>query len=275
MPCLSTAGWAGEPEYIRWIKWEQRPIFYRDPDTGKLSGIYQNIIDFLHRTPPLDRYQQKQVMVNHVRFNRVARSSDNCYLGWSTFPEQRVDSKPITIIRPWVLWSNTENQDKLGPVSQLLSLEALIQDPDIKVGVIRDFSYSKPVLELLKKYNNNTTIFRANTSAIEINPRTLDTGRVDVFLGNPGQMQRPRNSPAPRGSYISYGILEDNQYRLMLVSCANDKKGKEVIRKINQLIDSMGSDFYNKILSFHDDWEGELNPTFIEQFRRLVFPVSN
>ncbi|MCG8669445.1 MAG: hypothetical protein MI867_08515 [Pseudomonadales bacterium] len=263
------------PKSISWIKWDQRPIFYTDPSSQKVEGIYQNIIDYLHSNAPLNEYQQKELMVNHSRFNRIAQSPDNCYLGWVTYNDLRIESRPITMIKPWAIWTLADKQEVFGEPDNILSLERLILDPNVKVGVIKHFTYSQSVLDILIKHKGNPSLIVANTSAIEINPRTLIAGRMDVFLGNPGQMQRKRKEAHTKSQFIKYGIKEANEHRTMLVSCADDKKGRQVISAINQFIEKDPQSFYEQILKFHHEWLGEITSSFLEQFKAQVFPIKS
>lgn len=250
-----------------WIKWEQAPLFITKGSPAEIqASIYQRIIDLLHAQPEMSSFEQEEIWVNHTRFNRVAANDENCYVGWQTFPKSRIASRPVTITRPWVLWTTRANTAQLGATDTPVSLETLLANGTLTIGGIRNFSYSPEVLRVIKKYASSPNLYLHPLSMIEVNPRLLDSGRVDAFLGNPGQMQYLKNQESTNQQYVSYNLQEEPFFTSMVVSCSNTPKGRQVIGIVNDILNDRADTFGQTVLGYHDAWHGEVTALFRELF---------
>lgn len=141
---------AAAKQEITWLTFGQIPAYI---STGPFQnqGFMDKTIRMINKKA-LPEFDTRFFQVNHNRFNMMAVQKGNCYVGWKTFKEHRVFSNPIFIWYPSGIIIHKRNQSAFGPEGSILSLEKLLKNRDLTLGVVDAFAYSPEIQRLLADY---------------------------------------------------------------------------------------------------------------------------
>ena len=221
--------------------------------TGKYKnkGFIDQAIRLIHEKALKD-YDLEFFQVNHKRFNIMAMKKGNCYIGWKTFSDHRLFSKPMFIWYPSGIIIHKRAQAAFGPEGAILSLESILENPDLTLGVIDEFAYSPEIQALLHKYRGTNHVYFMKSSTMQVNLKMLLGRRVDYTIGWPSQPIVEEKLNHVKNDFLFYNVEEDQKYLYIGVSCSSCEEGKQVIDRVNTLLSD--KDVLFEILSFIKQW---------------------
>jgi uncharacterized protein (TIGR02285 family) len=182
----------------------------------------------------------------------MARQKGNCYIGWKTFSDHRIFSKPMFIWYPSGIIIHKRTQAAFGPEGSILSLTDMLRNPDLTLGAIDEFAYSPEIQTLLSDYRGTDHVYFLSSSAMQVNLKMLIGRRVDYTIGWPSQPIVEEKLNQVKNDFLFYNVEEDQNYLYVGVSCSNCEDGKRVIERVNTLLSD--KDVLVEILSIMKQW---------------------
>ncbi|WP_299375446.1 hypothetical protein [uncultured Kiloniella sp.] len=251
-------------EPLLWYVWDLPPEFiHRGPWKGR--GYADKFLAFfMHNLPGYDHHIR---VVNIPRWSREVLKPNRCSVHlWSGFfPGELIESKPYSFTPPHVVIFHKRHQKRIGPKGTVVSLEALLKQPDLKLMIMNvDFNREArqsryPVLyPYLLPYVGQENLIEQYSTENTVDLDLLAHGRADYTIAYPSTIKaqmRIKNLP---DEYVSYPLKEHNIYKNVYVACRNDTFGQKVIRQINALLTE---ETLLEFLSYHEEWN-DADPNF-------------
>lgn len=235
---------------INWMTFGQIPAYISKGDY-KNKGFIDQTVQMVHKKALKD-FDLKFVQVNHKRFNIMARQKGNCYIGWKTFSDHRIFSKPIFIWYPSGIIIHKRNKAAFGSNDKIFSLKKLLKNTDLMLGVIDEFAYSQEIQTLLNKYRGTDHVYFMKSSTMQVNLKMLLGRGIDYTIGWPSQPIVEEKLNHLKNDFLFYNVEEDQKYLYIGVSCSNCEDGKRVIDRINLLFSN--EEALLEVLSFIKQW---------------------
>lgn len=251
---------------ITWLTFGQVPAYIS-------SGPYQNqgfidkTIQMIHERALTD-FDPEFFQVNHKRFNIMAQKPGNCYVGWKTFSDRRLFSKPICVWYPSGIIIHKRNQAEFGPPGSVLSLKSLLENKALRLGIIDAFAYSPEIQDLLAGYRGAGHVYTIHTSSMQVNLKMLTGKRIHYTIGWPSQPIVEEKLNQVKNDFLFYNVEEDQNYLYVGVSCSNCDKGKQIIERVNTLF--ADHDALRDVMSLIRQWV-VLSPQHETLYRETIF----
>jgi uncharacterized protein (TIGR02285 family) len=245
---------AQEKETIVWLTWKQVPNFISE---GKFKG--QGVADIFTKTLQLNlpQYNHVNVTSNTRRYQSLIREEKVCVAWAWIVPSSetfRIYSRPVSLAHRGGIQTLKSKQHLFGKPGEVLSLEKLLANPDIKLGYLEEMTYSKRVHELLEQYREEGNIYFSSTSAVEFNLNMLSTNRLDYVFGFPTQASYEAELKGMPNQYQFYNLEEIDKYTSMHSHCSNTPFGKKVMHEVDKILT-------NEVLMEHlaviERWNGK------------------
>ncbi len=256
----------GAKETITWLTWEQVPNYIFD---GKYKG--QGIADTLTAAlqKKLPQYNHQNLKSNARRYWKLIKKEKVC-VAWAWIvpgsTEYRIHSRPVSLIAPMGIQTLKSKQSLFGKPGQILSLARLLENPEIKLGILKDMVYSKKVHNLIDRYKGESNVLFSSISSVEFPLKMLDRGRVDYFIGMPYQAIAEAIMANEPNNYQFYNIAEMNIYTSMYTHCSKTPFGEKLMHQINEILTD---DFLMGHLAVVEKWNGK-NKQYREIFNDYV-----
>lgn len=253
-------------ETITWLTWEQVPNFIFD---GKYNG--EGIADIFTTKlqERLPQYNHQNLKSNTRRYWKLIKKEKVC-VAWAWIvpgsTEYRIHSRPVSLVAPMGIQTLKSKQSLFGKPGQTLSLAKLLENSDIKLGILKDMAYSKKVHNLIDRYNGKSNLLLSSISSVEFPLKMLDKGRVDYFIGMPHQAIAEAIMNNEPNKYQFYNIVEMNIYTSMYTHCSKTPFGEKLMSRINQILTD---DFLMEHLAVVERWSGK-NKQYREIFMDYV-----
>ncbi len=253
-------------ETITWLTWEQIPNFIFEGEF-KGQGIADTFTAELQKNLP--QYNHQNLKSNTRRYWKLIRKEKVC-VAWAWIvpgsKDYRIHSRPVSLVAPMGIQTLKSKQSLFGKPGTSLSLAMLLENPEIKLGILKDMVYSKKVHDLIDLYEGKSNLLFSSTSAVEFPLKMLDRGRVDYFIGMPHQAIAEAIMNDQPNKYQFYNIDELNIYTSMYTHCSKTPFGKKLMHQINQIITN---DFLMEHLAVVEKWNGK-NKQYHEVFMDYV-----
>lgn len=263
---LGSAVFAQEKETIRWLTWQQVPNFITKGEF-KGQGLGDSFTQALQDKLP--QYNHINVFSNAHRYRKLIRE-DNVCVAWAWIvpgsKDYRIHSRPVSLAHRSGIQTLKSKQHLFGQPGEVLSLEKLLRNPDIKLGYLNEMVYSKKVNDLLEQYKGKENVYFSSRSAVEFNLKMLDSNRVDYFFGFPSQAIFDAETKKIPNKYQFYNIEEIDLYSGMYSHCAKSAFGKKVMTDINKVLTN---DFLMDHLAVVERWNG-INKEYRDVFLDFV-----
>ena len=227
---------ASEKETIRWLGWEQVPNFITH---GKFKGqgLGDSFTAILQSKLP--QYAHKNVISNARRYHQLISQEDVC-VAWAWIVpgsrEFRIHSRPVSLAPRTGIQTLKSKQHLFGKPGELLSLEKLLANQEIKLGYLEDMVYSKKVQQLIEQHRGGKNILFSSRSDVEFNLAMLAANRVDYFFGFPAQAIYDAALNDIPNKYQFYNINEIDMYTSMHTHCSKTPFGRKVMTEVNKIL---------------------------------------
>ncbi len=241
-------------ETVTWLTWEQVPHFIFE---GEYKGQGISDIFTLKLQKSLPQYNHQNLKSNTRRYWKLIKKEKICVAFAWIVPgsrEYRIHSRPVGIVAPMGIQTLKSKQSLFGKPGQTLSLDRLLKNSQIKLGILKDMVYSKKVHNLIDLYEGKSNLLLSSVSAVEFSLKMLDRGRVDYFIGMPHQAIAESIMNNEPNKYQFYNIDEMNIYTSIYTHCSKTPFGEKLMRHINQIITD---EFLMEHLEVVEKWNGK------------------
>lgn len=241
---LASAGACAALPEITWYLYDLAPLVIADgPRKGQgfiEMGLRQQLV------PALPDYQHRFVVVPIQRIALMLKTDPAaCSPGMlkNTEREQYMAfSAPTVAAIPSGVFIRRGDAGRVAPYLNgkgKLTLDKLLADGLLTVGIDAARSYGGPVDKVIKPYQGRPTLFRLSIPDASRNlVQMLLAKRVDAMLGQPFEV--PYYLGARDVDDIKaltfYPLAEQANAALNHVACANSPQGQAVVRKVNRIL---------------------------------------
>ncbi|HOH32015.1 MAG TPA: transporter substrate-binding domain-containing protein [Candidatus Hydrogenedentes bacterium] len=259
---------AAEKCEIYWLHPEQPPfIITKGYGTG--MGIMDRTEKFLvqHLKDCVHTFES----ANYERIIRTIKSRDNaCGIPLYRTPErdQFVEfSVPYRVAIPNAVITLNTSRKKLAPYINdkgYITLEDMIV-AGYHIGIAQGRVYRSIIDETLAKYKNDPRIVvQPNAeNMVDSLVKMMLQGKIDALIAYPWEGQYVAKTMNIK--IISIPVAGMDDYGLSMMGCAKTRKGREIIRRVNEIILK-----YRTSPEFMDFAEHWLDPSAIERYRMFT-----
>ena len=247
-----------------------RPTSYilRGKDKGR--GAVDELYSLLQKH--LKGYQHKNHEMTFARVLQQMKCGKNvCACGFRSSKREEVGlfSQPAIIAMPYSIVTKKGHFSQIFSNAHSISLEKLIKNRSITGGITQERSYGSITAVINENQNKNIDIL-ANTSNL-IKMLILD--RVDYIIEIPSFAVYMVKQFQPQISLQSISIIENtNEILLARIFCTKNQWGKNIIRKIDKILDQeKGKPEYLELM---ERWYDENSRLVIRRYYNNGFITS-
>lgn len=247
-----------------------RPTSYilRGKDKGR--GAVDELYSLLQKH--LKDYQHKNHEMSFARVLQQMKCGKNvCACGFKSGKREEVGlfSQPAIIAMPYSIVTKKEHLSQIFSNAHSISLEKLIKNKSITGGITQERSYGSITAVINENQNKNIDIL-ANTSNL-IKMLILD--RVDYIIEIPSFAVYMVKQFQPQISLQSISIIENtNEILFARIFCTKNQWGKNIIRKIDKILDQeKGTPEYLELM---ERWYDENSRLIIRRYYNNGFVTS-
>lgn len=235
LPFMKTSA-AAEERQITWLILDLPPLFLtKGPDagTGLADRIQRMVAD------RLSGYEHRIQIANASRIAlELQEDRQVCFAGEFYGNPDFLTSIPTVVLLPHNLIVRREDAHRFGD-GNAVSLEALLQDPDLVFGTARDRLYGPELDAVLKRFQGAKNIHeRAGQDTLDGLLGMLVRGRVDYLVEYPVSVRYAAKTAGIEDKVMTIPILE-NQNALLIrgaIRAPDTAWGRSVIQKINHVL---------------------------------------
>ncbi|MGE4560480.1 MAG: ABC transporter substrate-binding protein, partial [Desulfobulbus sp.] len=153
-----------------------------------------------------------------------------------------------------------------------VSLDAVLGNGNLMIGLVKDRSYGKRLDEVLKRHQGQANLVEFTGQELSLNLfKMLLLGRLDGLIGLPEEALYQAEQMGIRDQIITLSLTENfHNYDgwMSCVACAKNPWGKSVIENVNKvLLEQRASERYR---AAYERW---LDPNGIVAYRRAYREV--
>lgn len=222
---------------LTWLITHWPPIMELDEAKENIiGGQYGEQLKLLQAD--LHDYQHVNKEMKWNRFWNIVKKGEHVCNSVAYKNDARVEftefSIPITIILPNHIIMKNETAKMLGNPKSL-SLVELMQNKQLKGGVLANRSYSSDIDTLLKKHEKGSNISR-HVIDEESSIKMLYNKRMDYILEYPFAVNHMVDKYIPdyKGAFTYIPIKEIAKFSYVYVACPKNEWGKTLVGKINE-----------------------------------------
>jgi len=228
-----------------------------DEDTGFFDKAMN------HLTDNLLNYEHKFKVANFGRIiAELGRNSKSCCPSLYKNEEREKFIKfsaPAMVVLPNGLISLKKNRKKLAPYIDekgTISLQKLLQDKQILLGISRGRKYSGGIDQILKQFEGQENILvRSGADVFKGLMLMMNLKRVDCILGYPIEAGYMSKLYPEFEGYDYIPIKESTvPFTVGYVGCPNNEWGRNVIRQVDELILELRD---NEFIEYYGSWLDE------------------
>ena len=229
----------------------------------------------------IDRLPEYEHQFQIANFKRIMLQLENnqhvcCPSLYKTRDRERfvAFSVPAMIVLPNGIITSKINRSKVAPhldANGSISLDSLLQDDKITLGISNGRVYSGGIDQILKKYEGNKNLLvRSGDDVFQGLMNMMYMGRVDCLLGYPveaGYFDRQNNNV---NDFIYYPIQESSvSYTVGHIGCPNNEWGRNIIKRIDTIVKQHRN---TEFINFYGEW---LDNTTKEIHRNMALKYFN
>ena len=237
---MATAAMLSAEELITWGEENFPPIWILE-GTDKGNGILDGLISIYEKNLP--EYEHHHVTANMARILSMMEEGQNvCHAGILKSPDREnfvYFSIPNCITNLHGIVVKKSRINALLGNNKSVSLESLLKNTNLKLGVSKSNSYGATIDKLLEKYKGKSTIlFRSGQDNHVGLLRMLKEERIDYMIGYPWEITYIESRMDLKGEIAVVDIeeLEGQQRIVSYVGCTKNEWGRQVIEKLDAVL---------------------------------------
>ncbi len=245
-----TASFCIAKEELIWLGADFPPAFIKKGPNAN-QGHIDKIEQYLkHR---LSEYQHSSENANFSRILTSLKSrSDACSAALFKTPEREKYiefSKPIYLILSNGIIFKRSSLAKFRPFidqDKSISLSKVLQSKKTVLGISNNRSYGNQLNAIINQYRDTSAVYhRSGSNQLEGLLQMLQFNRIDYLIGYFNELQYvARQQGINPNELVFYPASElHTPYILGYIGCSKSKQGRQVIRSINQQLDSIRKQF--------------------------------
>jgi len=261
---------AQEKKTIYWLIWEQTPEYVKRGQYAG-QGYADKALKFFSDNLPEYKHTIHRISVR--RWEREAGKSQRCspYL-WNHFLKDKLTySKAYTLSPPHSVIFLKQGNKVPAPPGSVLSLEKLLTNKDlalVTLPVYIDKENKEPRYPILHKYLapylGQRHLIELSHNVNEVDLNLLVRKRADYAIGYTTTVIAQQRDRGLGDWFVTYGLKEHQEFKTIHAACFGDAFGKEVIAKINGLLNQ---ETLPQFLGFQEEWNGG-SPAFRAAFEK-------
>jgi len=229
---------AESKEALRWYLTDWPPAFILE-GANKGKGYADEIIDLLEVGMP--NFKHERVVIPYPRILSYLESGEEgCYP--TNIYEKKHDyglvSAPIILVTGHNIYIH-QSKKNLFPVSQKISLAAILQNRDIKLGIRGDLEFGPTLSPILKKHKDQeNVILRTSPDLADGLVKMLALGRFDFLIEYNFVMKFVTDKlGVPMADFVEIPIKENQgEFVRGAIECPDTKWGQQIIAQINDIL---------------------------------------
>ena len=249
------------------------PPFFIQSGPNQEQGYGDIITHILQKQ--LSAYSHEEINTNITRHFYMFKQGDHvCSVGLYKTPEREkfmYFSMPSFITLPPVIIIKKENIRKFSNKTTV-SLDAVLGNTSLMIGLAKDRSYGNTLDEVLKKYQGQANLVEFTGQELSLNLfKMLMLGRLDGLIGLPEEALYQAEQMGIRDQFITLTLSENlSNYDgwMSNVACSKTPWGKQVIEDVNKvLLEQRPTQQYR---AAYERW---LDPNSIAEYRKAYSEV--
>lgn len=249
------------------------PPFFIQSGPNLEQGYGDVITHILQKHLP--DYTHEEINTNITRHFYMFKQGEHvCSVGLYKTPEREefmYFSMPSFITLPPVIIIKKENGAKFNNKSTV-SLDAVLGDNSLMIGLAKDRSYGNTLDEILKRHQGQANLVEFTGQELSLNLfKMLILGRLDGLIGLPEEALYQAEQMGIRDQFITLTLSENlHNYDgwMSSVACSKTDWGRAVIDSINKvLLEQRPSEQYRVA---YERW---LDPNSIAEYRRAYAEI--
>jgi len=231
-----SSAWAKDS--IRWIHVNYLPFGIVDgPNKGK--GMLDQITKFMQTR--LLEYEHQECVANIIRLLSMLEKEDNaCICGLNMTPdrENKFYFSIPAIIFPGVGIVTRKDLIHVIGNTKRLSLHKLLKNEYLTLGIPADRSFGEKIDPIINKHNKAKNILyikgqSLNKSLMEM----MMFKRIDYMIARPNEAMYLAKEIGKEDIIINIPLEEAEAYLISYIACSKNERGRQVIHKINQILE--------------------------------------
>jgi len=255
---------------ITWL-FTDYPPFAIVEGPNKKKGMLDLITN--HVSERLVEYNHLELTANVKRITYFLEKEQEimCICGMNKSPER--DNKFYYSIPAIIAYgvSIVTRKDLLDTIkkTEIVSLENLLKNKNLKLGIPSERSFGKKIDIIIKKYKNSDNIFIQHIG--NINKSLLGMllhKRIDYMLARPYEAIYLSKNIYQEDNIAIVPFIESDEYIISYFACSKYKKSQQVLKKINKILEKDRPT--NAYRNYMEKWLDKEN---IQKFRKLYDEV--
>nr|WP_320010504.1 TIGR02285 family protein [uncultured Desulfobulbus sp.] len=273
--CLLVGGIPQEGFSHDTIVWMEAvlPPFFILSGPYKEQGYGDVITHLLQEGMP--EYNHEEINTNISRHFYMFKQGENvCSVGLYNTPERQefmYFSLPSFITLPPVVIIDKDNWHKFGN-KPIISLDQVLGDEGMMVGLAKDRSYGNTLDDVLKKHEGQPNLVTFAGQELSRNLfKMLLLGRLDGLIGLPEEALYMAEQMGIRDQFITLTLQENIQNFdgwMSCVACSKTPWGKKVIERVNAILLQQ-----RQTMRYQSAYERWLDPNSIVEYRQAYSKV--
>jgi len=223
---------------ITWLSIDFPPLRITKGEQ-KGEGIGDLAVDFLQERLP--EYHHNSIEVNLKRlFFTLKKDKKTCTIGIikTAKREEYLYFSIPTLIRPGLSIVIRRKDMKTFGDPNKISLAELIKNRDLKLSIDSKRSYTKPIDTILERHKAQNNVFIRDGYDLTTGfLKMLSKGHIDYIIEYPSQVIYISRELDLDNRFYTIGLEEAPSYTVSHVVCPKTEWGKQVIQKVNIILE--------------------------------------
>jgi len=246
-----------DQDIINWYRADFPPVSIPRGSHAN-EGFFDKTMSFLIERLP--EYEHQFQIANFKRIMLELENNNNvcCPSLYKTKDRERfvTFSTPAMIVLPNGIITSKKNSSKFAPhldANGSISLNSLLRDTKITLGISTGRAYSGGIDQILKQFDGKKNLLvRSGDDVFHGLMNMMYMGRIDCLLGYPveaGYFVRENNRV---NDFIYYPIKESSvTYTVGHIGCPNNEWGRSVINRIDKIVKQHRN---KEFINFYGEW---------------------
>lgn len=278
--CISNLIFANEKETLLWYLTDWPPAFILEgPNKG--NGYAEHIIDILEREMP--NVEHERVVLPYPRILKyIEEGKEGCYPTnvYNKATPYGLSSAPHVLVAGHNIYIHKDNKAKFDTeISRdgSLSLNAVLKNPALKLGVRGDLEFGPTLSPILREHKGKPNlVLQSGLSLADRLVQMLHRKRIDYFIEYNFVMRFVTDKlGAPMEDFIEIPITENRtEYIRGAVECPDDVWGQAIIAQVNGIFHRLRNN--EEFRALNKKWfvSPANEKEYWKQYQRLVLDVD-